>query len=197
MHLRPRPLALAALLACALAPSGARAGSPFYGAARAGAFVPTVLEGFGTGLDVELAGGWWVLPNLALELSLGRGSVAGEAGYEEPPGSPVYTRLTLFPLAATARWNFWWGSFRPYLLAGGGVVVVRNRPEIPIPGRGPLSSAWTEAALSLTAGAGIVYQADEKFAFGVEGRYGWGRLDHGGEVALDGAMVAATMEMRL
>jgi opacity protein-like surface antigen len=198
-----RGLPLPALaLALALPAGAARAdevtASPFYGSARLGAFIRRSAEPerFGTGFDVALAVGWWATPELSLELATGRGTVTGPAGFEQPAGSPVDVRLTLFPVSLTARWAFWLEDWRPYLLAGAGAWVVRARPEVKSPGDGPLSTEWTEAALGLQAGVGLVYQADPRVAVGAEGRWLRARVDHGGEVSLDGLTLAVTMEYR-
>ncbi|MFT3917027.1 MAG: outer membrane beta-barrel protein [Anaeromyxobacteraceae bacterium] len=189
-------LALAASLA-ALAPSGARAGSPFYGAIRVGALVPTQLSGFGTGFAVEAGAGWWVTPHLTLELAAGRKSLTGPGGFSSVATAlPVDATLTLFPITATARWAFWAGSWRPYVLAGGGAEVTRVRPVEAVAGRGPLSTSWTRAAPLGQAGAGLVYQADEHLALGAEARYVVARAHQGGEVAADGLQAQATAEYR-
>jgi len=193
-----RRLRLAAVLAtclASLAPLEARAGTPFHGAIRMGAFVPTELERFGTGFAVELAGGWWVTPNLTLELAAGRKTVQGPGGFLDPLGAPVTTRLALYPLTLTARWSLWLGDWRPYLLVGAGAEITRIRPAITVVGGGPLATPRTKAALLLQGGAGVVYQVDEHFAFGVEGRYARARLD-GGDLASDGVTAAVTMESR-
>ena len=213
MHLRPGlshipawapALALAALLAAAPARAAEGNGSPFYGAARLGAYVPisAELDRFGTGFDVALAVGWWATPSLSLELAAGRGTVSGPAGFStgaEPPvtGTPVDVRLTLFPVSLTARWAFWLGDFRPYLLAGSGVWVVRARPEVRLPGNGVFSTEWTEAALGFQAGLGLVYQADARVAFGAEARWLRARVRHDREIGLDGLTGVVTMEYRL
>jgi hypothetical protein len=196
--MRPSLLAVAALLV-SLSPAAARSSSPFYGAARAGAYFPASdeLQRFGTGFQVELAVGWWATAELSLELTAGRGTVSGPGGFESAAGDPVEVQLTLFPVAATARWAFWLGSFRPYLLASAGAWIVRVRPQEVVPGNGPLSTGWTDAAFGLQGGLGLVYQADERIAFGAEGRWLQATLEHGGEVGLDGLTVVATMEYRL
>jgi hypothetical protein len=197
-------LALALFLAAGPARAAEGGGSPFYGAARLGAFVPlsTELDHFGTGFDVSLALGWWVTPSLSLELAAGRGTVSGPAGFStgaEPPavGTPVDVRLTIYPASLTARWAFWLGDFRPYLLAAAGVWVVRVRPQEQLPGKGAFSSEWTEAAPGLQAGLGLVYQADARVAFGAEARWLRARLEHQGKVGLDGVTGVVTMEYRL
>lgn len=193
--MRPRPGLLATLALLALVPVEARAATPFHGAVRVGAVVPTELGRFGTGFAVELAGGWWVTPHLTLEVAAGRKTVQGPGGFLDPEGSAVNTRLTLFPLTLTARWVFWLGDWRPYLLAGGGVEITRIRPAITVVGGGPLATQRTKAPLFLQTGAGLVYQLDEQFAFGLEGRYARARLD-GGDLATDGIAIAAAMEYR-
>ncbi|MFO0581918.1 MAG: outer membrane beta-barrel protein [Anaeromyxobacter sp.] len=190
-------LALAACLAV-LAPAAARAGSPFYGAIRVGALVPTELSGFGTAFAVELGAGWWVTPHLSVELAAGRKSLTGPGGFTSAATAlPVDTTLTLFPITATARWALWHGSWRPYLLAGGGVEVTRVRPVEEVAGKGPLSTSWSRAVPLGQAGAGLVYQADEQLAFGAEARYVVARTSHGGgDLAADGVQAEATMEFR-
>jgi hypothetical protein len=201
MALRPRLSRAAAALALALLPAGAaraEAGTPFYGAARLGAYAPysVELERFGTGFDVQLAVGWWVTPELSVELSAGRGTTSGPAGFEVG-GDRVEARLDLYPLALTARWAFPVGNLRPYLLASAGAWIARVRPQEVVPGNGPLSTEWTDGAFGLEGGLGLVYQADERVAFGAEGRWLRARLEHGGKVGLDGLTVLATMEYRL
>jgi opacity protein-like surface antigen len=107
----------------------------------------------------------------------------------------VTTRLTLYPLTATARWELWFGAWRPYLLAGAGAEITRIRPTITVADGGPLGTPRTRAALLLQGGAGLVYQVDEHFAFGLEGRYVRARLE-GGDLATDGVTASATMEYR-
>jgi hypothetical protein len=192
-------LVSAALLAAALLPGVTRAGTPFYGSARLGAYLPlsTPLERFGAGFDVALAVGWWATPALSLELATGRGTISGPAGFFTGEGDPVEAQLTIYPVSLTARWAYWLGDFRPYLLAGAGAWVVRVRPQAQVPGNGPLSTEWTEAALGLQGGLGLVYQADERVAFGADGRWLWGRLHRDGRLDLDGLTLAVTMEYRL
>jgi len=192
---RSRLAAVLAVCLASLAPLAARAGTPFHGAVRVGALVPTELERFDTGFAVELAGGWWATPSLSLEVAAGRKTVQGPGGFLDPQGDPVTTRLTLYPLTLTARWSLWLGDWRPYLLAGAGAEITRIRPAITDAAGGPLATPRTKAALLLQGGAGVVYQVDEHFAFGLEGRYARARLD-GGDLATDGVTAAATMEYR-
>jgi hypothetical protein len=167
-----------------------------HAAVHAGAYVPVSsdLARFSTGWSVDLGGGCRLVPGvpgLTFGVSIGRTSLNGPPPPGATEGTPD-TEIALYPILVSVRGDLPFGRLRPFLslAAGAPWVTVNAQAEL----AGPLGQSWSGLGRQLAAGGGLLYQADERTAFGVDARYDRVRASHDGTLRLDGVGVNAVFE---
>lgn len=162
-----------------LLPIAARAQSPVfsYVQARFGAVVPQHddLEAFDAGPAFEVALGWFLNPNVAVEAAVGRFSVvAKDSFYDSGLGTTVSWKETASAVPVTGTLKLGVplaGAGFLYGLGGVGLYFVRDEYEESAPGYGTGSVDDSDTTLGFHLGGGALARLNQQWAIGAELRY--------------------------
>ncbi len=178
----------------------------FYSAIKAGIYSPETddLEDFDDDFAGEVAFGYYLNQNFALELGLGyTGTDADFSGFD-PMVLGTFTEdddFTIMPLTLSAKGILPLNeSLELFGLAGGGIYFTDFESDVTSTGLGTFKYEDNDNPFGVHAGLGFNYNITNRLSFGVEGKYFWAEAEFEDDVIgipvemeaeLDGFIVTA------
>jgi opacity protein-like surface antigen len=144
-----------------------------YTVVRIGGVVPKHedMNGFDTGLGLEVGFGLAASPNVALEAAIGRYTLSGSAsGYASGSYVTAKENVTAIPVTTTVKAILGDQQFNIYALAGAGLYFISTSAEASS-GYASASASETATAFGFHFGAGTAVHIDDHLMIGAELKY--------------------------
>jgi opacity protein-like surface antigen len=152
-----------------------------------------------SGFSIEGAVGYRVNPNLALEFSVGRWSMSGNATMSDPTLGTMNASLEFvgYPVLATGKLILPLDRLEVYGLAGGGIHFITGTASVSAMGLSASSSDST-SAFAFHLGGGAELALSPNASIGVEVKYVIGQMDVlGSSGSFDHLVAAASLKFTL
>ncbi|WP_242393229.1 outer membrane protein [Anaeromyxobacter oryzisoli] len=143
-------------------------GNGSYVAARVGAIIPKAddLDGFDTGFAFEGVIGRRIIPNVALEASVGYFAIGASAS---AGGTSASMDISAFNMAATIKLIAPVDKVDLYVLAGAGAYFISSKVEAS--GYYSGSASDDDTSLGVTLGGGLAARLSPRVSLGAEAKY--------------------------